>query len=75
MKNIIVAGGINMDIVSQVEILPSSGEAVMGQEFQFIPGGKAANQAVAASRLGGKVSFLGKVGNDQFGKIVVHANV
>lgn len=57
-----------MDIVSRVEKFPGLGEGVMGPDFKFIPGGKGANQAVAASRLGGNVSFVGKVGNDGFGK-------
>lgn len=56
-----------MDIVSQVKKHPRSGETVKGKNFSYIPGGKGANQAVAAHRLGGNVSILGKVGEDAFG--------
>ena len=60
-----------MDIVSQVEKHPRSGETVKGKDFSYIPGGKGANQAVAAHRLGGNVSILGKVGEDAFGKALL----
>ena len=60
-----------MDIVSQVEKHPRSGETVKGKDFSYIPGGKGANQAVAAHRLGGDVSILGKVGEDAFGKALL----
>ena len=60
-----------MDIVSQVEKHPRSGETVKGKNFSYIPGGKGANQAVAAHRLGGNVSILGKVGEDAFGKTLL----
>jgi len=61
---------VNMDIVSKVEELPQPGQSVKSSNFKFVPGGKGANQAVAASRLGGRVSFLGKVGKDAFGKTI-----
>ena len=68
MKNkILVAGSINMDLVVEVEKLPSKGETVTGKTVRYIPGGKGANQAVAASRLGAEVSLIGKVGEDHFG--------
>jgi len=57
-----------MDIVSQVEKHPRSGETVNGKDFSYIPGGKGANQAIAAHRLGGNILMLGKVGQDAFGK-------
>ena len=60
-----------MDIVSQVEKHPRSGETVKGKNFSYIPGGKGANQAIAAHRLGGNVSILGKVGEDAFGKTLL----
>lgn len=57
-----------MDIVSQVEKHPRSGETVKGKDFSYIPGGKGANQAIAAYRLGGNILMLGKVGRDAFGE-------
>lgn len=56
-----------MDLVVQVQRLPVPGESVSGDSIKYIPGGKGANQAVAASRLGGEVSFIGRVGADHFG--------
>ncbi len=67
MGNIIVAGSINMDIVTLLECLPRPGETVFGNELHYIPGGKGSNQAVAASRLGENVYLVGKLGNDVFG--------
>lgn len=71
MPKIIVIGSINMDIVAQVEKHPRPGETVRSKDFKYIPGGKGANQAIAASRLGGKVSIIGKVGKDSFGEELV----
>ena len=65
---ILVVGSINMDLVVGTTNLPSLGETVKGNTIRYIPGGKGANQAIAAARLGGKVSFIGKVGSDNFGK-------
>ncbi len=70
MGRIIVAGSINMDVVSRMERMPKAGETIFGDELHFIPGGKGANQAVAASRLNGRVSFLGRVGEDDFGRLL-----
>ncbi|WP_017620248.1 ribokinase [Nocardiopsis gilva] len=64
---IAVFGSINMDLVAYVDVAPSSGETVSGTAFREVPGGKGANQAVAAARAGGDVSFLGAVGDDAFG--------
>ena len=61
-----VVGSLNIDLVARVERLPKPGETVGGAEFQRIPGGKGANQAVAAARLGAKVRFVGRVGSDTF---------
>lgn len=60
-----------MDLVNKTERLPDIGETVWGGEFKMMPGGKGANQAVAASRLGANVIFLGKVGRDYFGKVAI----
>ncbi len=67
MSRILVAGSINMDVVARTKTLPKPGETVFGSHLHFIPGGKGANQAVAAARLGGKVALAGKLGRDAFG--------
>ena len=65
---ILVVGSMNMDLVVKTDEIPNVGETVIGNELLQIPGGKGANQAVAISRLGNEVVFLGKVGNDSFGE-------
>ncbi len=64
---ILVIGSSNTDMVVQSEKLPVPGESVVGHQFLMNPGGKGANQAVAAAKLDGKVTFIAKVGNDIFG--------
>jgi ribokinase len=64
---IVVLGSVNADLVLRCERLPRPGETVHGEDFQTVPGGKGANQAVAAARLGGRVEFIGCVGDDAFG--------
>lgn len=68
MKSILVIGSLNMDFVVQTEKLPLPGETVKGRNFSMIPGGKGANQAVAAASLGGRVRMVGRVGQDGFGR-------
>jgi ribokinase len=68
MKKILVVGSSNTDMVIIADHFPAPGETIIGGNFLMNPGGKGANQAVAASRLGGNVSFIGKVGLDVFGK-------
>lgn len=68
MGKIVVIGSSNTDMVVTSTKMPLPGETVMGNEFDIIPGGKGANQAVAAARAGGEVTFIAKVGNDDFGK-------
>lgn len=63
---IIVIGSINLDLITQVERLPKPGETVAGRSFRTSPGGKGANQALAAARAGGKVRMVGAVGRDAF---------
>ncbi|MDJ0896105.1 MAG: ribokinase [Alphaproteobacteria bacterium] len=63
---IIVLGSINIDLVTQVEHLPRPGETVMGEAYQVVPGGKGANQALAARRAGAAVKLIGCVGADAF---------
>ncbi|WP_346728961.1 ribokinase [Lederbergia citrea] len=65
---ITVVGSMNMDIVVETNKLPEKGETILGKEFNTFPGGKGANQAVAAARLGGEVQMIASVGNDVFGK-------
>ena len=67
MKNIVVIGSSNTDMVVKTATLPRPGETVTGGEFLLAPGGKGANQAVAAARLGVPVIFIAKVGADAFG--------
>jgi ribokinase len=65
---ITVVGSINMDLVVKTDIFPKQGETTLGNLFTTVPGGKGANQAVAAARLGSTVSIVGCVGNDSFGE-------
>ncbi len=67
MSRIIVIGSSNTDMVIKSRKLPAPGETILGGTFLMNPGGKGANQAVAAARLGGNVTFVTKVGNDMFG--------
>lgn len=67
MVKVLVIGSINLDLVVRARCFPVPGETVGGAEFATYPGGKGANQAVAASRLGAKVTLLGCVGGDAFG--------
>ncbi|MEW9555924.1 ribokinase [Nonomuraea sp. NPDC050783] len=62
-----VFGSANMDLVAYVSRAPGRGETVTGHRFRTVPGGKGANQAVAAARAGARVAFLGAVGDDGFG--------
>lgn len=64
---ITVVGSINMDLVVGTERFPKQGETVLGNLYTTVPGGKGANQAVAAARLGAKVGMIGAVGTDPFG--------
>ena len=67
MKKIAVIGSINMDMTAQAERIPRPGETVRAHAVRYLPGGKGANQAVAAARLGGDVTMFGCVGDDGFG--------
>jgi ribokinase len=72
---IVVVGSINMDLVARVPRLPRPGETVQGSTFSQMPGGKGANQAVAAALLGADVTMIGRVGDDVFGQQLVAALV
>ena len=65
--SILVIGSMNMDLVVRTNDFPKKGETVVGEKFQQAPGGKGANQALAAAKLGGKVEFVGACGEDHFG--------
>jgi len=67
MARIVVVGSINMDLVTVATRFPGPGETLLGERFLTVPGGKGANQAVAAARLGAEVALVGAVGNDAFG--------
>ena len=67
-KKIAVIGSTNTDMVVKGQKLPAPGETILGDTFFMNPGGKGANQAVAAARLGGNVTFITKIGNDIFGE-------
>ena len=65
---IIVVGSLNMDLVARAPRIPQPGETIIGGDFHSVPGGKGANQAVAAARLGARVSMVGRVGDDTFAR-------
>lgn len=67
-RKIVVIGSANIDLVTRVPRAPKPGESVIGHSFATVTGGKGANQAIAAARLGAEVSFVGCVGNDAFGE-------
>lgn len=67
-KPIVVVGSINIDLVARADCIPLVGETVHSSDFQMHPGGKGANQAVAAAKLGYPVRMIGRVGSDSFGE-------
>lgn len=71
MSEILVVGSLNADLVVRAPRFPQPGETISGEDLQVIPGGKGANQAVAAARLGASVSMLGRVGKDNFGDFLL----
>ncbi|MEV6365639.1 ribokinase [Micromonospora musae] len=62
-----VVGSANMDLVAMAPALPRTGETMLGTDFVMVPGGKGANQAIAAARAGASCTFLGAIGSDSFG--------
>lgn len=73
LSNIVVVGSLNMDVVIEVGTPPVMGETVLGQQVHYLPGGKGANQAVAAARLGAVTTMIGSIGNDAFGNQIQQA--
>lgn len=67
VRRVVVVGSINLDLVTQVARFPRPGETLLGERFVTMPGGKGANQAVAAARLGAEVALVGALGCDTFG--------
>ena len=70
-KNILVVGSLNADLVVKSPRFPQPGETISGDDLQIIPGGKGANQAVAAAKLGAQVAMIGRVGSDSFASFLV----
>ena len=70
-RPIVVVGSLNVDLVVRVPRFPAPGETVVGTDYAVFPGGKGANQAVAAARLGGDVHMVGRVGNDDNGRLLL----
>lgn len=67
-----IVGSLNMDLVIRSPRIPQPGETIIGSDFQTIPGGKGANQAVGAARLGGQVTMVGRVGEDAFADVLLN---
>lgn len=70
--NVCIVGSINMDLVTATDNVPVQGETLLGDSFFTTPGGKGANQAIAAARIGGNVHMIGAVGKDDFGQTVIN---
>ncbi len=70
MRKILVIGSLNMDFTVKVKKAPGAGETVLAKDLELLPGGKGANQAFAAAKLGADVAMLGAVGDDPYGRIL-----
>ncbi len=71
MAKIVVIGSLNMDLVAVTPRIPVAGETITGKDFLTVPGGKGANQAYAAAKLGGETAMIGRVGTDDFGRAMI----
>ncbi|AND84580.1 Ribokinase [Clostridium tyrobutyricum DIVETGP] len=71
MNRVCVMGSINMDMVLKVDSMPKVGQTIFANDIQKVPGGKGANQAVAAQKSGAQVYIIGKVGNDENGNALI----
>lgn len=72
MAKIIVVGSSSVDLVVTAARRPGAGETVLGEGFATVPGGKGANQAIAAARLGAEVTMIGRVGDDVYGQEILN---
>ena len=72
MSDVSVLGIFVADISFSGDKIPESGETILGDKYNVGPGGKGCNQAIAISRLGGKVDFISKLGNDEYGKLAIN---
>lgn len=72
-RPIVVVGSVNMDLVCKVQRMPTPGETIIGNDLVTIPGGKGANQAVGAAKLGASVHMVGRVGEDDFGERLINS--
>ncbi|MCT2534433.1 ribokinase [Aquibacillus koreensis] len=70
-KKIVVIGSLNMDVIVSASRMPKTGETIHGEKVRYLPGGKGANQAVAIRKLGGDVTMIGAVGEDQFAQQIL----
>jgi len=73
VERIVVVGSSNTDMIIKMQRIPKPGETIIGGDFSMAAGGKGANQAVAAARSGGQVTFIARVGNDLFGEQAIKA--
>ncbi|MEF3331288.1 ribokinase [Oceanobacillus oncorhynchi] len=73
MRKISIVGSLNIDFISNVFDFPKIGETIRAKNFHISPGGKGANQAVAAAKLGGDVELIGKVGKDKYGDVLIES--
>ncbi|MCT1901971.1 ribokinase [Oceanobacillus sojae] len=73
MRKILIVGSLNIDFISNVFDFPKVGETIRATDFHISPGGKGANQAVAAAKLGGHVEMIGKVGGDKYGDVLIES--
>jgi ribokinase len=71
MTRLTVVGSLDMDLVIRSSHIPKPGETIIGSDFQTIPGGKGANQAVVAAKLGAQVSMVGRVGGTIVGAFII----
>lgn len=72
-SEVVIVGSLNADLIVQTERFPQPGETLCGGDLVTLPGGKGANQAVAAARLGGRVRMVGAVGDDSHGRMLRHS--
>jgi ribokinase len=70
---ILVIGSSNTEMIFATPVIPAAGETILGSSFSSSPGGRGVNQAISAARAGGKVEFIGRTGNDIFGKQIIEA--